>query len=723
MDNLYGSAEPAENAEAQKQRDLVVYWLAQINDSLKREKEWRVAGRKCVRMYEAKTKMKYNILYSNTETLNPAIYSATPKPAVMRRYKNDADVLAKAGAEVLNRSLTYMMDTNGDSCGDFDDLMEGLVIAALVPGRGQVWYSYDAEIQRIQEEDLSMLEERVTGVTEEKWKPVERVKEEYIKRSLVPWDRYTQGYGRQFEDVPWVARCHAMTKGELKEKWPDLGGLVKCSTLDEVEEDKGGGGESKEDKEGAPSVAMVWEVWDKTTKKVWFVTEGYRDAPLEATPDPLKLSGFFPCPKPLSFTKQLSGLIPQTLYSFYQEQAEELEVVTSRLKGLIRAMRIRGMYNGLMDDIAKVLDAEENTMMPITNAAVMDGNGLQDSVWMIPIDKYVSVIQELWTQREQLKKVIYEITGVSDIIRGSTVASETATAQDIKNRWGTLRLQSMQKRVQKFARTMLRLEAELMCLHFDQKKFMEMTDLDYPTNEQKMQVQQALQQTQMPGQEPQQPDPKLLEIMKTPSWEDVLGFLKSSMLRMYRLDIESDSTLADEVKSDQEELTKLLQGATQLIQGLTPAVQGGFLSFDTAKAILIGVCRRFRLGSDLETAFESAVKPPPPQEDQGKEKAAALAAQQQQQQMEQQRQMQEQQMQQQAEDRKLDFALKQQEVQVQMQALQQELEFKKAEHQMKMQELVLKAQLAEKQVLGKLATIDAQTEAARVKSQEVKKGE
>lgn len=676
-------------------------------------------------MYEARDTVSFNMLYSNTETLSPALYSNTPKPGVMRRYKNDEDKVAKVGAEILNRSLTYQMDTNGDPVNDFDELMEGIVLSALVAGRGLPWYRYDAVFEQVAP-DLDKLEERESGKALAPKPPIRKVVDENIEREMVPWDMYTQGFARQWRDVPWVARCHNLTRDELMSQFPECGGKVTCTAPETQEEENQTPGMTSEEG-GAPHTASVWEIWDKTTRKVWFISSGYPDGPIKVSEDPLRLTGFFPCPRPLSFTRQLSGMVPQTLYAFYQAQAEELEDVTKRLRALVKAMRIRGMYSALIDDIAQVLAAEENTLIPITNASALEG-GLKDSVWMVPIQDYVPVIMELWSQREQLKKVIYELTGISDIIRGSTVASETATAQDIKSKWGTLRLQVMQGRVKRLAREMLRIESEIMCEHFSKKKFAEMTDLELLTEEQKGRIQEQLraeaQSSAQAGEQPQPPDPKMMQALQTPTWEEVLAFLKNDMLRMFRLDIETDSTLADSIRADQEEMTGMLTGVTQLIQGLTPAVQGGFLGFETAKGILVAVARRFRLGSDLETALDTAQPPPPPQEEAGKAEAQKLAMEQQKQQMAMQAQQAEEARAQAQADREAEMAQKQLDMQMakaqldlDLARMQREAEYAQAEHEIKMRELQMKADLAEKQVLGKLAVLEAQTAAAKQKAE------
>jgi hypothetical protein len=62
----------------------------------------------------------------------------------------------------------------------------------------------------------------------------------------------------------------------------------------------------------------------------------------------------------------------------------------------------------------------------------------------------VSAFSTVYTQRTQVLQVIYEVTGISDIIRGGgTKASETATAQQLKAQYGSMRLRRRQDDIQK----------------------------------------------------------------------------------------------------------------------------------------------------------------------------------------------------------------------------------------------------------------------------------
>ena len=80
--------------------------------------------------------------------------------------------------------------------------------------------------------------------------------------------------------------------------------------------------------------------------------------------------------------------------------------------------------------------------------------------------KEIAGLLTAYKAREDIKGQIYEITGISDIIRGQTAASETATAQQIKGQYAGLRLKSMQETVALFASELLRIKAQIVCTKY-----------------------------------------------------------------------------------------------------------------------------------------------------------------------------------------------------------------------------------------------------------------
>ena len=133
-------------------------WIAELAAAKKREKDWRKDGEKILKIYSGEEKVPFNILFSNTETLSPSLYSAIPRPVVDRRFKDD-DPLGKAAAEAGRRTLEFLLDTNVEGYETYDEGMRASVMDALLPGRGVTSIKYDAEIANEEVEDTETKEE------------------------------------------------------------------------------------------------------------------------------------------------------------------------------------------------------------------------------------------------------------------------------------------------------------------------------------------------------------------------------------------------------------------------------------------------------------------------------------------------------------------------------------------------------------------------------------
>ena len=602
-----------------KEKALVRGWLQEIDDARRREKSWRKDAREAEELYEAgkREQNPFNILYSNTETLAPALYNTVPRPDVRRRFR-DPDPLGKAASTVCQRTLEFLLDTDLRDYTPFDGLMESAVLEALVPGRGVTWFRYDPVFAKKQ-----VGEAKPPAKDAEDLDKLEKVEGEYVCGEEVPWNRFYHGYGRKWKDVPWVAREHLMTLEELAENFgKDVAEKVSlqkvCETGDEDEDYQ-----SEED--GGVELGQVFEIWDKGHKKVIFVSPGYPDAPLKTVDDPLGLSGFFPCPQPLQLIKRISSLVPAPLYSFYENQARELNRITTRIQVITKALKVRGMYDSTVSGLEKVLQAEDNVLVPADNVAAMQqGQTLEKAVWLMPIEKLIVVLQQLYANREQAKRTIYEITGIADIMRGASVASETLGAQQIKNQWGTLRLKRAQKLVAKYARDCLRLMAEIAVTKFSPQTIKAMTGLNFPLKEEKQQAQAIAAQLSSTG---QQPPPELLDALNKPAMDDLLDMLKSDLQRSYRIDIETNSTVDAEATEDKEDMGELLNAIAQFLNGIAPAVEQGVMPFEAAKAILLGIVRRYRFGSEVEDLLKDTQPPQPPAPDEDPKMKAELAKQ------------------------------------------------------------------------------------------------
>ena len=662
----------------------VQIWLAEIQSAIRREKAFRKVGKRVVKLYEAGASSEaeaaqtpFNILYSNTDTLLPALYNAVPRPVVQRRYKDESP-LGKEAAKVGQRLLEFQLEASDPEYESFDDLMQLSVLQALVPGRGVVQFKYEASFEK----ETSLDDADTIGQDAEEFDEIEAsetatgdpsaphqfesVSGEDVVAEGCPWDYFIHGYARTWKEVPWAAFRYDMTKEELVKNFGEIAAAIEIEA-DENDSEPSFDGENKR---RLPSVE-VWKIWDKSSKKVLFVSECYRDGFLKEVDDPLGLSGFFPFPEPLTFFPKLSSLTPTALYVQYESQAEELNVVTTRIKSLTKAMKIRGGYDSTIQEVERILTSDDNTLIPLENiAALGDQRGIDKAVFFIPIEKYFPVLQQLLAQRQAIKQVIYEITGVSDILRGASVASETATAQNIKNQWGTLRLKRMQKRVARYACDCLRLILEISVKHFSVGTIRQMTGLPYPTRAEQQQAQAAMQELQVAGAasgQPVQPPPELAKVLGTPTWEDILEVLRNDLQRAYKIDIQTNSTVDAEATEDKANIAEFMNALAQFFNAIAPAVQAGALPFEAAKTLLLAIVRRFRFGPEVEDELLKMVPPQP--QGQGDDGAAEAA--------------------------KLELQAKQQELQLKASAMQQEMAFKSAEHEFRMKELQQKSALAE----------------------------
>ena len=574
----------------------VEYWLREIGAAKKREKEFRRVGEKVNSIYGGKLvkDTPFNILYSNTETLLPAVYSNVPIPVVQRRFK-DEDPIGKYASEASQRCLKFLLDTNIDGYETFDEAMKAAVLDALLPGRGVATVKYDADI-----------------VESEEGEPQEKSKE-LVCCETRQWDKVYFGYAKKWSKVPWIAFEEHIDKSEAKRLFGDA--IANKLTYSDYEEKQAEQQDYdyKDDNqdEGAKKTCCVYVIWDKDGgRKVKYMSPEFKDDLLKEVDDPLGLTGFYNLPKPIQFLEK-NDLLPKAIYELYETQAKELNSVTKRINTLIGAIKARAIYDGRMgDDIKRLLDSDEGEMVPAeTASALSTEKGLQNAIWFWPVDQLIVVLRELINAREQLKATIYEITGISDILRGSTVASETATAQKIKSQWGSLRLKRIQKEVQRYARDLLRMMLEIAATKFSEETWAKMTGLPFNTTMQAQQLQMIAMQAQALG---QPLDPQTQAKLDAPVWGEVLGLLRDDMQRAFRVDIETNSTVEVEATDDKEQMAEVMNAMGQALNGLTPLVSNGTLPFQAAQAMLLTIVRRFRFGSEVEDMIKAMVQPQPP---------------------------------------------------------------------------------------------------------------
>jgi hypothetical protein len=552
-DQVAGSVE--RRGDIKDSASLFTFWKNAIDLAGKEDETFLKTGDKAAKLYAAEQKVAFNILHSNTETLAPALYNSTPVPDVRTRH-NDRDELARKGSQLIERGVSYQVDEY-----DFDAVVEAAVLDMLVPGRGVMRVRYTPYLHR----DADYGGEQVV------W--------EEVQAERVPWRRFRHGPGASWKDVPWVAFELFLTRDELEQLAPDQTdpvtgepipgtGIGAKVTLDHTESE-----DTERKDELQKSVygrSQVWEIWDKETRKVYFIAPCYPQGPIAVEDDPLGLLEFFPMPRPLVALADLDKQTPVTPYEIYRKQADELSEVSTRILKLIGALKFRGVRAAEIAELESLDSLEDGQFIASKGAlSLMGGNkGLDDAIWVMPLDKLIVVVRELIAQREAIKAAIYEITGISDILRGSTRAAETATAQQIKSQWGSLRIQKMQKRVERACRDIFRLKAEIIANKFSPET--------------------------------------LAMIAGEEVAPEVIELLRNDIRRCYLVDVETDSTVRGDLVRAQQSMAEFLQGSAQFMQTFVPLLQSEMLPPQVgmvAIEIYAGFARQFKLGKAAEDAI------------------------------------------------------------------------------------------------------------------------
>jgi len=582
-------------------------WLSEIALADEAESEWRNEGREIYDLYEAEktTGNAFNILWSNTETLLPAVYNSTPEPDVRRRFR-DPDTVGKVASTVLERALSYQVDDY-----DFNTEIEDTILDILLPGRGVARIVYEPHFVKVTSQGIQAsvsagaYEVREGSPTETVEDSYEKIVEQDARVEQVQWDKFRRGPGKRWRDVPWVSFEHDFTYDMACEKFGDE---IASQLKYEDGETKAIKDSSQQGKElkAIFKTCKVHEIWDKEERRVLFISPTFRKKPVLEVQDPLKLRQFFPMPRPVYAIKNSRTLVPKPLYRMYKRQAVELDKVSARINKIVYALKVRGMYASHIKEAADLLDADDNGMIAIENPSLIaESGGLDKMIWILPLDALAKALEYLYNARDQLKQAIYEITGLSDIMRGATHASETASAQQLKIQWGALRIQRLQRDIQRFIRDLMRLKAEVIAEQFTPDQLAQMTNVQLPDEQAKMQAQQAIQQA---GMQQQPPPPQAQQVLSQPTWTDVVNLMRSDAMRQYRVDIETDSTVADTINRDMQGLAEVLGQVSQILGSVASG-----LPMDVAKTIALAVVRRARMGSAVEDAIEALQQPPPQQ--------------------------------------------------------------------------------------------------------------
>ena len=630
-------------------------------------KEWEGRADKIVKRYRDDSRSrnnpnaKFNILWSNVQTITPAVFARLPRPDVSRRFR-DNDPVGRVASMMLERALEYEIE----HYGDYASAMKQTVQDRLLGGRGTAWVRYEPHIvgqaagmgEGAPDDGFQVTEDTDEAETEGGIfkEDQERIEYECAPVDYVHWRDFGLTVARTWEEVTAVWRKVYMGRPALVERFgEELGSKIPLDTKPETSKtfnEKMGEGSSE---------AVVYEIWDKTTGEVIWLNKSMGKI-LDTRADPLQLENFWPCPKPMFSTITTDSLIPVPDFVLYQDQARQLDTLADRIDGFIQALKVRGVYDAAEPSLARLFtEGENNALLPVKNyGAFSEKGGMAGAINLVDIAPIASALQSSYQAMDQVKGQIYEIMGIADIQRGQTDPNETLGAQIIKSNNASGRLKTMQHDVVNFATALLQIKAQIICQHF--------------TDDTIVKISGAMQLSQQ--------DQQLIP--------QALALLKDEPAKNFRIEVTTDSMIYQDEQQEKQDRVEFLTAVSQFMQTALPVAQGvPELTPLLMEMLKFGVTA-FKAGKGLEGLIDETADQFRTQAEQAKGQPKPPTP-----------EMQKLQMQAQMEQAKLEAQsqAKQAEMQAQMQLEQQkmqmQIEFERAKQEYQSQETQVRMQMEE----------------------------
>ena len=509
---------------------------------------------------------KVNLFWSTMKVLLSMLYARPPKADVSRTFQDFDDDVARVAGTMLQRILNRGFD---DDVSTWDAAVRQGIEDWLIVGMGQIWLRYEVETEPY---TIEAVLDPITGDELVPAQEAERITDEDACCDYVYWEDFYWSPARIWPEVRWVARRVFMTKDQLEARFGEeiarIVPLGNRTSSDNVND--------QSVKHDPWSKAEVFEIWCKENKKVYWYARG-ADVILDVKDDPLGLDNFFPCPKPIAANLTSSNFMPRADYIFAQDQFNELDEINTRITWLTRAAKVVGVYDKSADGIQRMFSqGSENQLIPVDNWALFaEKGGIKGQVDWAPIEQVVNAINQLRQYRQDKVMQIYEVLGISDVMRGSSKASETATAQQIKAQFGSTRVQLMQFYIADWISQALRIKAEIICKHWQPETIIRRSNIE------------------------RTPD--------APLAMQGIQLLKDEEMSEYRINIEADSMAALDWAAERDSAVQFMQGLGAFVSQVAPMAQQVPGSAPVLLSMLQWAVSKFRVSTQIESVLDQAI--------------------------------------------------------------------------------------------------------------------
>lgn len=470
-------------------------WKTELDAANDRQKEFWKTGDKVVKRYldnrskaqgnkadTTENQFRLNLFHQNVTTLLAMLYGRVPETVVKRKWADPDDDVARVASQILKRTLDNPLQDpkSGDS-----DALRNCLQDRLLPGIGQARIRYDFVSDSIEERTHVMNDQ---GMPEIQMQERSFVVDESAPLEYVHWRDFRWGYARVWADVPWVSFDVYMDKDEVTEKF----GEAVAKKVDFEIAPKGVGVEPDKDQEQPWMKAKFTEIWDKKTRQVLWYHPKLDDIAKEVDA-PLDFRGFFPCPQPLIANPTTDLFLPRSDYSIAQDLYNQIDVLQTRINIITKAVKVVGVYDQSQKGVVRMLEeGMDNDLIPVENWAMFaEGDRLKGAIDWFPIADVVDALNKLQEMRDEHIQLLYQITGMADILRGTSEQYTAASTDKLKAKFASIRVQYIQDEFARFASDLMSLRAEVVMEQFEEQTIAIQSNIEYLPEDPQI-IQQAL---------------------------------------------------------------------------------------------------------------------------------------------------------------------------------------------------------------------------------------
>lgn len=567
-------------------------WETRVDKILKRYRDEK-------RDANARTS-RFNVLWSNVQTLSPACFSRLPQPDVSRRFR-DNDPVGRVAALILERALEFEVQ----HYNDYRMTMKQSVQDRFLGGRGTSWARYEPKFKK---------SSQVTEDVEDS----QELDYECAPTDYVHWKDFGHSVARTWEEVTLVWRKVYMNENAVVERFGKK--IAKVLPYDATPEDLKRA--NRDNQVPIKKQALIYELADKETGSFVWLSKSYKSL-LDEREDPLGLKDFFPCPQPLYATITNESLIPVPDFTLYQDQANDLDTLADRISGLIKMLQVKGVYDASADASLSRLftEGENGILMPVKNwAAFAEKQGLKGQIDILDLKMIADALKMSVEAFQQKKSEVDELSGVIDVMRGEVDPKEKLGQTQMKGKGATLRLSDMQKAVAQYATNVLQLKAQIICTKFSPKTIASIAAVDQLSDEDKPHVflmsepgvdpmtgqQTPPQPIPGPDGQPQPLGPAMELLIGKDRIQDPEAEAPNP-LRSFRIEVSADSLVEmDEAQEKQDRMEMLTAFGAYLKQAAEVGAVAPALIPLVVEIGKFGI-QAFKVGKAIEGTFDQAL--------------------------------------------------------------------------------------------------------------------